>query len=138
MVRLSLILAGEHIVKIVAATTKGLETSRTCKLVILPAEGDANVTVSATDMANVPVGATIRLVYEMADMPDGYHALRITTPWWGDNAEDQIVAQFDLTADTANPYDFTYTEANKAIVDERGGMLLVGYGYKLTKVTFSK
>lgn len=138
MVRLSLILAGEHIVKIVAATTKGLETSRTCKLVVLPAEGDANVTVSAADMANVPVGATIRLVYEMADMPDGYHALRITTPWWGDNAEDQIVAQFDLTADTANPYDFTYTEANKAIVDERGGMLLVGYGYKLTKVTFSK
>lgn len=138
MVRLSLILAGEHIVKIVAATTKGLETSRTCKLVVLPAEGDANVTVSAADMANVPVGATIRLVYEMADMPDGYHALRITTPWWGDNAENQIVAQFDLTADTANPYDFTYTEANKAIVDERGGMLLVGYGYKLTKVTFSK
>ena len=138
MVRLSLILAGEHIVKIVAATTKGLETSRTCKLVVLPAEGDANVTVSAADMANVPVGATIRLVYEMADMPDGYHTLRITTPWWGDNAEDQIVAQFDLTADTANPYDFTYTEANKAIVDERGGMLLVGYGYKLTKVTFSK
>ena len=100
--------------------------------------GDANVTVSAADMANVPVGATIRLVYEMADMPDGYHALRITTPWWGDNAEDQIVAQFDLTADTPNPFEFTYTEANKAIVDERGGMLLVGYGYKLTKVTFSK
>jgi hypothetical protein len=138
MVRLSLILAGEHIVKIVAATTKGLETSRTCKLVVLPAEGDANVTVSAADMANVPVGATVHVYYQMADMPDGYHALRITTPWWGDNAEDQIVAQFDLTADTANPYDFTYTEANKAIVDERGGMLLVGYGYKLTKITFSK
>ena len=138
MVRLSLILAGEHIVKIVAATTKELETSRTCKLVVLPAEGDANVTVSAADMANVPVGATVHVYYQMADMPDGYHALRITTPWWGDNAEDQIVAQFDLTADTANPYDFTYTEANKAIVDERGGMLLVGYGYKLTKVTFSK
>ena len=84
MVRLSLILAGEHIVKIVAATTKGLETSRTCKLVVLPAEGDPSL------------------------------------------------------ADTLNPFEFTYTEANKAIVDERGGMLLVGYGYKLTKVTFSK
>lgn len=84
MVRLSLILAGEHIVKIVAATTKGLETSRTCKLVVLPAESDPSL------------------------------------------------------ADTPNPFEFTYTEANKAIVDERGGMLLVGYGYKLTKVTFSK
>ena len=189
------VLAGEHIVKIVAATTKGRETSRTCKLFVLPVEGDpslasdgksrwltigstktidctnaanvtkvfvgkleasnvsftngkltftvpsmaegeytvvieadgarygcgiftvsndeyvdpgmketvlwegsteinwgdANVNISADVMAAVPVGATIRLVYEMADMPDGYHALRITTPWWGDNAEDQIV-----------------------------------------------
>ena len=33
---------------------------------------------------------------------------------------------------------FTYTEANKAIVDERGGMLIVGFGYKLTKVTYTK
>jgi hypothetical protein len=232
------VLAGEHLVKIVATTTRGLETSRTCKLVVLPAEGDptlasdgksrwltigttktidcanatnvtkvyvgkqecsnvsfangkltftvpnmaegeytvvieadgacygcgmftvsnseyvdpgvketvlwegstnidwgnASVTISADALANVPVGTTIRLVYEMVDMPDGYHAMRITTPWWGDNAEDQIVAQFDLTADTPNPFEFTYTAANKAIVDERGGMLIVGYGYKLTKV----
>ena len=232
------VLAGEHLVKIVATTTKGLETSRTCKLVVLPAEGDptlasdgksrwltigttktidcanatnvtkvyvgkqecsnvsfangkltftvpnmaegeytvvieadgacygcgmftvsnseyvdpgvketvlwegstnidwgnANVTVSADALADVPVGTTIRLVYEIVDMPDGYHAMRITTPWWGDNAEDQIVAQFDLTADTPNPFEFTYTAANKAIVDERVGMLIVGYGYKLTKV----
>jgi hypothetical protein len=80
----------------------------------------------------------MHVYYQMVDMADGYHAMRITTPWWGDNAEDQVVAQFDLTADTPNPFDFTYTEANKAIVDERGGMLLVGYGYRLTKVTFTK
>jgi len=233
------VLAGDHIVKIVATTTKGLSTSRTCKLVVLPAEGDpalatdaksrwltmgttktidctnvtsvarvfigkqeatnvsytngrltfdvptmaegeyvlsiedasgmrygcglftvsseafvdpgvketvlwegstdinwgeSNVQIPAESLADVPVGTTIRLYYEMIDMPDGYHALRITTPWWGDNAEDQIVAQFDLTADTPNPFEFTYTEANKAIVDERGGMLIVGYGYKLVKV----
>jgi hypothetical protein len=233
------VLAGEHLVKIVATTTKGLSTSRTCKLVVQPAEGDptlandaksrwltigttktieclnttsvtrvfigtqeagnvsfangkltfdvptmpegeytvviedasgtrygcglftvsseayvdpgiketalweggvdinwgdANVNVSAEDMAAVPVGATIRLEYELIEAE--YHALRITTPWWGDNPEDQIVAQFDLTAETPNPFEFTYTEANKAIVDERGGMLIVGFGYKLTKVTF--
>ena len=97
--------------------------------------GDSNVLISSESLAAVPVGATIRLFYEMADMPDGYHALRITTPWWGDNAEDQVVAQFDLTGETPNPYEFTYTAENKAIVDERGGMLIVGYGYKLTKVT---
>lgn len=96
--------------------------------------GDANVNVSAEDMAAVPVGAKMHLYYEMIDAE--YHALRITTPWWGDNPEDQVVAQFDITAETPNPYTFTYTEANKAIVDERGGMLIVGFGYKLTKVTF--
>ena len=97
--------------------------------------GDSNALIAAEDLADVPVGATVRLYYEMADMTDGYHALRITTPWWGDNAEDQVVAQFDLTEETPNPFEFTYTEANKTIVDERGGMLIVGYGYKLTKVT---
>jgi hypothetical protein len=100
--------------------------------------GESNVNVSAEALATVPVGATIHLYYDIIDMPDGYHAMRITTPWWGDNAEDQVVAQFDLTADTPNPYEFTYSEANKAIIDERGGMLIVGYGYKLTKVTFEQ
>ncbi|MBR4898993.1 MAG: hypothetical protein IKZ48_09435 [Prevotella sp.] len=100
--------------------------------------GESNVQISAEEMAAVPVGAKINMYYEMIDMPDGYHAMRVTTPWWGDNAEDQVVAQFDLSADTPNPFEFTYTEANKAIVDERGGMLIVGYGYKLTKVTYAK
>ncbi len=234
------VMAGDHIVKIVATTTKGLSTSRTCKLIVQPAEGDptlatdgksrwltigttktiecanatsvkkvfigtqeaanvsfadgkltfdvpsmpegqytiviedesgtrygcglftvsteayvdpgiketvlwegstdinwgdSNVTISADDMTAVPVGATVCLYYEL-DGGAEYNAMRITTPWWGDNAEDQVVAQFDLTADTPNPFEFTYTEANKAIVDERGGMLIVGFGYKLTKVTF--
>ena len=232
------VIAGDHVLKIVATTTQGLSTSRTCMLVVRPAEGDpafasdaksrwltigttktvdianvtsvskvfigkqeasnvsfadgkvtfdvpamaegqymvsieadgmrygcglftvsndtyvdpsvketvlwegdvdinwgaSNATVTADDLADVPVGATIRLVYEMADMPEGYHAMRITTPWWGDNPEDQVVAQFDLTDDTPKPYEFIYTEAIKALVDERGGMLIVGYGYKLTKV----
>ena len=34
------VLAGDHIVKIVATTTKGLSTSRTCKLVVRPLDGD--------------------------------------------------------------------------------------------------
>ena len=96
--------------------------------------GEVNVNITPEQMAAVAVGSKVRLYYEMIDAE--YHALRITTPMWGDNAEDQIVAQFDVTADTPNPYEFTYTEANKAIVDQRGGMLIVGFGYKLTKVTF--
>lgn len=96
--------------------------------------GDSNVTVSAEALADVPVGATIRVYYEIIEAE--YHALRITTPWWGDNDADQVVAQFDLTDETPNPFEFTYTEANKAIVDERGGMLIVGFGYKLTRITY--
>ena len=94
--------------------------------------GDANVKITPEEMANVPVGATIRLEYEMIDAE--YHAMRITTPWWGDTSADDLVNQFDITADTPNPFEFTYTEACKALVDERDGMLIVGFGYKVTKV----
>lgn len=100
--------------------------------------GDSNINITSEEMADVPEGATINLYYDIIDMPEGYHALRITTPQWGDNPEDQVVPQFDLTEDTPKPYSFTYTGANKGIVDERGGMLIVGYGYKVTKVTYSK
>ena len=48
------------------------------------------------------------------------------------------MAQFDLTDETPKPYSFTYTEDNKAIVDAREGMLIVGFGYKLTRVTYEK
>ncbi len=34
------IIAGDHILKIVATTTKGLTTSRTCKLIVRPSAGD--------------------------------------------------------------------------------------------------
>jgi hypothetical protein len=67
-----------------------------------------------------------------------YHAMRITTPWWGDTPADDLVNQFDVTADTPNPFEFTYTEACKTLVDERDGMLIVGFGYKLKQVTFKE
>ena len=34
------VLAGDHILKIVATTTKGLTASRTCKLIVRPLDGD--------------------------------------------------------------------------------------------------
>ena len=100
--------------------------------------GESNVLISPDDMAAVAVGSTVCVYYEMVDMPENYHCMRITTNKWGDNPEDQVVAQFDLNGETANPYEFTYTAANKEIVDSREGMLIVGYGYKVTKVTFKK
>lgn len=96
--------------------------------------GDANISIKAEQLANVKVGDKIKLYYEVPEAE--YHAMRITTGWWGDNVEDNLVPQFDITADTPNPYEFEYTEACKALVDERGDMLIVGFGYKVTKVTF--
>ena len=96
--------------------------------------GDSNVKITSEEMAAVPVGATISMYFEIFEAE--YHAMRITTPKWGDNPEDDIVTQFDLKNDTPNPFEFTYTEANKSIVDERGGMLVVGFGYKLVKISY--
>jgi hypothetical protein len=85
-------------------------------------------------MAAVPVGATIYVYY---DMPEAeYHAMRITTPWWGDTPDDNLVAQFDLTEETPNPFEFTYDQHCKDLVDERGAMSLVGFGYRVSKITF--
>jgi hypothetical protein len=90
--------------------------------------------LTTEEMADVPVGATISIYY---DTPEAeYHSMRITTPWWGDNPEDNLVAQFDLTEETPNPFEFTYDQHCKALVDERGAMSLVGFGYRVSKITF--
>ena len=91
--------------------------------------GDANVFLSPEQMADVSVGATIRLVYEVPDAE--YHALRITNQDWSSD----IVPQVDGLDAQPNPYEFTYTADHKAIADAKG-MLITGFGYKLTKVTF--
>ena len=89
--------------------------------------GDANVFISAEKMSDVPVGATVRLIYEMIDAE--YHALRVTNQDWSKD----IVPQVDGFDAYTSPYEFTYTADHKAIADEKG-MLITGFGYKLTKV----
>ena len=53
--------------------------------------GDSKVFIPAAEMADVPVGATVRLVYEMVDAE--YHCMRVTNEDWSAD----MVAQFDLT-----------------------------------------
>ena len=93
--------------------------------------GDANVFLSAEEMANVPVGAIVHLTYELMEGME-YYAMRITNNDWSSD----IVPQFDLNG-VDSPYEFEYTADGKAIADEKG-MLITGFGYKLTKVTYSK
>ena len=53
-IQLSSILAGDYILKIVATTTKGKQTSRTGILEVLPLEGDPTPTDAASDRLVVP------------------------------------------------------------------------------------
>ena len=91
--------------------------------------GDSNVQLTPDLFADVPVGATIVLHYEMITAE--YHALRVTNQDWSYD----FVAQVD-GLDVAYPesYEFTYSADFKSVVDA-GCMVITGFGYKLTKVT---
>ena len=59
-IQLSPLLAGEYILKIVATTTKGKQTSRTGKLVVLALDGDPTPSDATSDRKVVP-GMTAKL-----------------------------------------------------------------------------
>ena len=92
--------------------------------------GDANVQVSKDVMAQVPVGATIFVYFNLP--PAEYYALRITDLWWSFD----LLPQVDGMASQPNPYSFTYTEEGKKKVEETGAMLVTGFGLDVTKITF--
>ncbi len=88
------------------------------------------VKVNKSVMDNVPVGSTIFVYF---DVPEAeYHALRITTPWWGDD----LVAQIDGMENVPSPYGFEYDDRCKGIVDMVGDMSVVGFGLIINKITF--
>lgn len=87
------------------------------------------VNITAATMADVPVGATILVYFEIPEAE--YHNMRITTPWWGDD----LVAQFDVTPDTPNPFTFVYDDRCKGIVDMVGSWSIVGFGETINKIT---
>jgi hypothetical protein len=94
--------------------------------------GDSNIHLTADQLAAVPSDATIRIYYETVDAE--YHALRITSNWWGYD----FVPQFDITDETPTPYEFTYTAEHQQKAQEEEGMLVVGFGYQVTKVAYKK
>ena len=92
--------------------------------------GDSNVKLTKDDLAPA-AGKTICVYY---DFPEAeYHNLRITTDWWGGN----LVDQFDVTAETPNPFTFEYDERCQGLVASEGdAALIVGFGETITKVTY--
>ena len=92
--------------------------------------GDANVQVTKDVMAQVPVGATIFVYFNLP--PAEYYALRITDLWWSFD----LLPQVDGMASQPNPYSFTYTDEGKKRIEETGAMLVTGFGLEITKITF--
>ena len=92
--------------------------------------GDANVQVTKDVMAQVPIGSTIFVYYNVPEAE--YHALRITDLWWGFD----LLPQVDGMASQPNPYSFTYTDEGKKRIEETGAMLVTGFGLEITKITF--
>ena len=88
------------------------------------------VNISKAVMDNVPVGSTIFVYF---DVPEAeYHAMRITTPWWGDD----LVSQIDGMENQPSPYSFTYDDRCKGIVETVGSWSIVGFGLTVNKITF--
>ena len=91
--------------------------------------GDSNVQLTPDLFADVPVGATIVLHYEMIEAD--YHSLMVTSQDW----KYDFVAKIEgLDGAYPESYEFTYSADFKAVVDA-GCMVITGFGYKLTKVT---
>ena len=88
------------------------------------------VKVNKSVMDNVPVGSTIFVYFDVIDAE--YHAMRITTPWWGDD----LVAQIDGMENVPSPYSFTYDDRCKGIVDMVGDWSVVGFGLQINKITY--
>ncbi len=92
--------------------------------------GDSNLHLTADQLASVQPGATIRVYFESIEAE--YHAMRITSNPW----DYDYVTQFDIIEGTPNPYEFTFTAEHQQMAQEKEGMLVVGFGYKLLKVSF--
>ncbi|MCF0176689.1 MAG: hypothetical protein HUJ94_07615, partial [Bacteroidales bacterium] len=90
--------------------------------------GDSNVLIPAAALEPF-IGKEISLHFEIFE--EEYHAVRVTTTDW----KYDLVGQIDGFESYSSPFTFNYTAEHHQAVVERGGMLVVGFGYRLTKVS---
>ena len=121
---------GVHDLVIEAVTTAGKRTERTGTIIA------ENVKVTKATMAAVPLGAKIRIYYSQLENQD-YYALRVMTPWWGDETSlnDCLVPQKDMMG-VPGPLVFEYDERCKGLVDTREAMCAVGNGLKIILIDY--
>lgn len=97
--------------------------------------GDSNVSLPKEVTSGIREGAEVYVYYEIVEAD--YHAFRLSTTWWGDDAATcDIVPQVDEFHTQPNPFVFEYDARAKSVADERGEWMFVGFGYKLLKVAF--
>ncbi|MDO4497122.1 MAG: hypothetical protein Q4B58_04765, partial [Bacteroidales bacterium] len=92
--------------------------------------GDANVFLSAEEIAQVPVGTAICLEFNFPAAD--YYALRITNSDWSYDFVSQI-DEMHLAYPDGN-FAFAYTADMAA--NSANGMLFTGFGYELTRVYY--
>lgn len=136
---------GKHLCKIVATTTQGLSTSRTFYVIGNPEpgkekilwEGSFDVTwgtpfdVLKTSLAeNVQEGTVLRVYVE----GDGQGTA--TSAWWNNiltgEGEDK---RGDIAISGEQMLEFTLNSTSMTLLSTQDGFLVVGNGYKITKIT---
>lgn len=132
---------GFHNLVIEAVTTKEKRTERTGMIIVEPhtlwngphnLAWDESIKVSKEEMASVPAGAKIMLFFETLEDQE-YYAMRITTPWWGDD----LLPQMDVK-ELGSPFSFTYDDHCKALVEQTGAFIVVGNGLKIKQIICDK
>lgn len=138
---------GTHDLLIEAVTTQGKRTTRSGLIMVDPHvlwEGphdlawDESIKISKETMADVPAGARIIVFFKALEEQE-YYAMRVTTPWWGDDpAKDDLVPQMNDIENMPSPFIFNYDEHCKALVDERNAFMVVGNGFKINNIIADK
>ncbi len=126
-------LAGEYILKVVATTTKGKSTSRTGKLIVLPAEGDPNPGDNVKDRQVVP-GTTAQLhgtnMDKVVKITIGDKEAVATFVSNGDNDYVEYIVPADLALGT---YPVTLTDSEGNVYG--GGRIVVSDQSPVTEET---
>ena len=138
---------GEHLLKIVATTTKGKTTSRTIMVKVVDPnvertlwEGDFAVTwgtpfdaLKETFLSQVSAGTKLRVYV------DGNGQGTATTAWWNNILTGKgDPERGDIMVDGPATWEFVLTDLSIQLLSQQDGFLVVGDGYTVKKVTIEK
>lgn len=89
-----------------------------------------NVPLSKEMLEKVPEGANINVYYELEG--ENGHEITVRDAYWV-----TYVTSVDLSSNEPNPFTFEYSEQVKDAAFNTGSLVITGFGYKVTKVTYT-